>query len=389
MKILHVTREQAADRRYGLGKSLAPIIQAMQRRGHTVRYFFQDDLSSTKHLRWDACIRRLKNLPGIRGRTHREALVTAWGERLKTGWLAARLAAHENFSHIHLHDPWLALGFLLGKHRYRLRSVRWGLTEHGFGCYSQATHDDGLRQGNRMQRWLRRIEAHTLAHADWVIAPTQASLVALTRDLTLPTAPQHWHCIPHARPVITPTDKAEAKKTLGWPAGQVWVVAVGRIVPLKQFDKILSACIALSERFPELHLQILGEGPRESLEAQARQFGFEDRLHIAVTDRIEDYLAAADIYVSLSTTESFGLANLEALCAGLPSICSAVGGVPEVTGNGAWLIPGNETILARCLTDLLEHSEIRRSWEMLAQKHAADWPDSEQICDAYLAIYQA
>ena len=51
----------------------------------------------------------------------------------------------------------LWLGFWLGCKRLGLRNVRWGITEHGFGCYSRATHEDGLVQGPRMQRWLRRL----------------------------------------------------------------------------------------------------------------------------------------------------------------------------------------------------------------------------------------
>lgn len=388
MRILHVTREHLSDRRYGLGKSLTPIIEALEHRGHVVRYFCQEDLSPIQRSRRDTHIHRLLGWPGVQGRQNRAQLISAMGERLHMGWQAAKVTKRENYTHVHLHDPWMAWGYLLAAHYYRLKGIRWGITEHGFGCYSLATHDDGLRQGNRVQRLLRRLEAKILAKAHWVVAPTASALASLVRDLALPEQPAHWHCIPHARPTPTRLDKSLARTKLGWNSEHLVVIAVGRIVPLKHFERILSACISLSDQFPALHLHILGDGPHEHLKRQATQARFEHRLHITVTDNVADYLAASDIYVSMSATESFGLANLEALCAGLPALCSAVGGVSEVVGDGAWLIPNNEEILSRCLGNLLHDPNLRQALQERAVRRAAAWPDAEVICDAYLAIYE-
>lgn len=388
MRILHVTREQLADRRYGLGKSLWPLIEVMQQRGHTLRYLCQDDLPPARRQRRDDWLARLRRWPGIKDRPFREMLLGACGERLQMGIFAAEVAADDGYSHVHLHDPWIALGFLIGKRRRPLPGVRWGVTEHGFGSYSRATHDDGLLQGAAMQRLLRRIEAATLQRANWVMAPTRLAQEALARDLGLPWTPANWQVVPHARPPVHPGDRAPARQQLGWPAERQVVLAVGRIVPLKHFDAILRACLSLAQTQPQLHLQILGEGPREALQAMAQAHGFGERLHIAVTDDIQRYLNAADLYVSMSSTESFGLANLEALCSGLPAICTAVGGVPEVVADGAWLIPRDEETLARCLQALLNDPQLCRQWQQRGLAQAARWPDNESIGDAYLAIYQ-
>src|SRR3569832_1007643 len=95
---------------------------------------------------------------------------------------------------------------------------------------------------------------------------------------------------------------------------------------------------------------LLGSGDAEPLRAQAHAAGFTN-LRVESTDDVAPYFHAADIYVSASSTESFGLANLEALCAGLPSICSAVGGVPEVMGDAAWLVDGETDTLANALRE--------------------------------------
>lgn len=123
-------------------------------------------------------------------------------------------------------------------------------------------------------------------------------------------------------------------------------------------------------------------------QGQADAAGFGHRLHFAATDDVTPYLYAADCYVSTSSTESFGLANLEALAAGLPTVCTAVGGVPEVMAEGAWLIPGSAAVLARVLDTLLSEESTRQAWAHRAQAQAARWPDLTQITEAYAALYQ-
>jgi hypothetical protein len=43
VRIVHVTRELGIDRRYGIGRSLSPVILALADLGHEVRYLTQDD----------------------------------------------------------------------------------------------------------------------------------------------------------------------------------------------------------------------------------------------------------------------------------------------------------------------------------------------------------
>jgi glycosyltransferase involved in cell wall biosynthesis len=107
------------------------------------------------------------------------------------------------------------------------------------------------------------------------------------------------------------------------------------------------------------------------------------------THEMEPQYHAADVYMSASSTESFGLANLEALCAGLPAICSAVGGVPEVVGDGGWLVPNDVGTLSRALSALVDDVALRSMWAKRALARAAQWPLAAEIAQSYVAIYQA
>ena len=386
--VLMVTRELSGDRRYGLGRSLLPVVEALQSRGWKVRYLCQDDLpdtAKTSRARW---LTQLGRLPSLTGLPNRRLMLGALAERLQMGWFAAQTACQQGFTSVHLHDPWLACGFRLGIKALSLRSVRWGVAEHGFGCYSRATHEDGLIQGPRAQRWLRRLECSTLAAAHWVISPTQLSLDQLARDLALPSSPGHWQAIPHAAPQLLLKSRTEARRVLGWNEADFYVLGVGRLMPLKRFDVLVDACASLAHRYPSLHVQLLGGGDTHSLQQMADAAGWGNRIHFSLVDDVTPYLAAADVYVSTSATESFGLANLEALVAGLPCICTAVGGVPEVMGQGAWLIPVDSAALAGALDELIRLPAQRLSLSARAAAQAHRAPGIERITDRYVELFK-
>ena len=387
LNVLMVTRESASDRRYGLGRSLLPVVHELQNRGWRALYLCQDDLPDTakiKRARWQT---RLGKLPGLANRAGRQVLLSALAERFQMGWFAAQTARTDGFTFVYLHDPWLACGFWFGMKALRLKDIRWGIAEHGFGCYSRATHDDGLTQGSRAQRCLRRIEAWVLSLADWVTAPTKLSLDQLARDLSLPCNPGHWHAIAHATQQMLLPSREQARNELNWYECDLYVLGIGRHAPLKRFDILVNAWVRLARRHPLLHLQILGGGDTAQLQQTADLAGLGKRIHFAVVEDVMPYLSAADVYVSTSATESFGLANLEALVAGLPCICTAVGGVPEVMGAGAWLIPLEQHALENALEELIVQPTLRKAWSLRGKARAGKAPTIEKITDSYVELF--
>jgi glycosyltransferase involved in cell wall biosynthesis len=386
--VLMVTREMACDLRYGLGRSLMPVVGALTARGWRVRYLCQEDLAQPARDKRNKWVERLENIPGVSSRPHVQRVMGAFAERLQMGWFAAQVAKDEGFTVVHLHDPWMGFGFWLGRKRLGLHGVRWGITEHGFGSYCHATHEDGLTQGPSVQRWLRRLEAFSLRQAHWVTAPTQLALNQLARDLALPFNPHHWHAISHAAPSMDAMRRDEACIALGWSPHDVHVLGVGRLVPLKRFDLLVAACASLAGRYPNLHLHLLGDGDSGVLQQMADAAGFGNRVHFAMVDDVRPYYAAADLYVSMSVTESFGLANFEALTAGLPCICTAVGGVPEVMGSGAWLIPVDREAVEDALEELILQPAQRQLLSRRAIRQARQAPNLESVVDQYVELFR-
>lgn len=85
-------------------------------------------------------------------------------------------------------------------------------------------------------------------------------------------------------------------------------------------------------------LVLIGEGPeRERVEADARAAGVGDSMRFVAPPGgavLASWVAACDVFVLPSESESFGLAALEALACGVPVVARRVGGVPEVVRDG-------------------------------------------------------
>jgi len=363
-------------------------MHGLQNAGSEVIYLTADDLGSSgvRLLRdWHRLINRLIGwlFP------HTDFWSLSWGllERFNMGRLAAKVAAARACSHVHCHDPFIAAAYHFFSRWWWRGKRRWGITQHGFGCFTQAFHEDGALLGPGMMRALRRWERRILARADWVLIPTRAGAEQLARDLAQYPPPAHWWVIPHPVPQVIPLTREQARKRLGWHEERCHIIAVGRFAPLKRLPDLVRACADLAQL--DWQLVLVGDGDREALQELALSLGIGERIAFAVSDEMGLYYAAADIYVSVSITESFGLANLEAISHELPALCTAAGGTPEVVGTGAWLIPpANPVALTSALQALIEDRWLRAFWSDRARFWTAAWPNAADVASAYLALYR-
>ena len=212
---------------------------------------------------------------------------------------------------------------------------------------------------------------------------TSLGAAKVARDLQLPRPPAHWQVIPHGRPDWQLESRAEARRRLGWGADDRIVLAVGQIIPLKRFEWVVGAMASVPGAWK---LVILGEGDPAPLYRIADAAGMERPL-ITSTDDPRPYYAAADVFTSASATESFGMAHLEAMLAGLPMACTAVGGVPEVVGDAALLLADDEPAYAAGLRALLADPARCADLARRALDRGARWPGIDEVARRHLHCY--
>jgi glycosyltransferase involved in cell wall biosynthesis len=170
------------------------------------------------------------------------------------------------------------------------------------------------------------------------------------------------------------------------------VLAVGRLVPQKNFHLLLDAASGWrGAGWPgggEPLVLIAGDGPeQEALQARIRTERLPVRLLGHRTD-VPELLAAADVVVISSRWEARSLVAQEALRSGVPLVATAVGGLPELVGDAAVLVPpGDRANLADAVSDLLADADRRAELAAAGPVQAATWPDEAATVAQVLSVY--
>jgi glycosyltransferase involved in cell wall biosynthesis len=155
----------------------------------------------------------------------------------------------------------------------------------------------------------------------------------------------------------------ESRRLFGLHEADFVLLVIGNDWRMKGVPEILSAMAQL----PSLPLQLLvvGDDAAESFREMARRLGVFERCHWEAPRReVIDFYAAADIYVSPSREDSFGLPVAEAMACGLPVITSACAGVAASIHDGSdgfvMRDPGDTFVLAH-LVERLYKDELHRN----------------------------
>jgi len=148
----------------------------------------------------------------------------------------------------------------------------------------------------------------------------------------------------------------------------VRLITVGRLVEVKGFDLLIDALASARASGLDATLDIVGEGPlRSALAGRAAARGVGDVVSFRgalAPDAIAEALLRADAYVLPSRKEGFGVALVEAMATGLPTIATDSGGPLDIVqaGQGVLVAPLDVDALASALSgvrDLVHASSGR------------------------------
>ena len=174
------------------------------------------------------------------------------------------------------------------------------------------------------------------------------------------------------------------------------VVRVGMIArmnhPVKNHPAFLRAAAELARRQPMVEFLLAGDGPlRPELERLAVRLGLNGRV-LFLGDRrdIPAVLAALDILVVPSCSESFSNVILEAMAAGVPVVATRVGGTPELVWEGetGLLVPaGSDEALAAAMERFLAQPSLRLHCSARAREFARTHFACQYARDQYCHLY--
>ena len=153
---------------------------------------------------------------------------------------------------------------------------------------------------------------------------------------------------------------------------------VGRVIPNKKFEDVIKCFYFYQTRFdPESRLILAGdhrgmERYWAGLQGLVGDLGLRDVYftgHIRFAELVA-YYNLADVYLSMSEHEGFGVPLLEAFHLGLPVVAYAAGAVEETMNGGGILIREKDLFRTAGLLDVLRQDPQRRQAVIEAQRAA-------------------
>jgi len=161
--------------------------------------------------------------------------------------------------------------------------------------------------------------------------------------------------------------------------------------PIKRVTDLVET-LARVRRHAKARLMLVGDGPdRQQLVARARELDVSRSVCLVGTHaEFVEYLRHADAFLLTSESESFGVAALEAMSAGVPVVAYRVGGLPEVVTEdvGRLVAPHDVDALAAATVSILADERLRASLGNAARDRAVNRFGRAVAIDRYEAHYR-
>ncbi len=239
-----------------------------------------------------------------------------------------------------------------------------------------------LRFLYKVIRWLPRL----------YIGNSAAGIVDFIRFVKIPA--DRFHHVPNGMRLSEMTPPADANRYVRGefqiPNDVPIIICVGRLVQDKGHEVLIRALSRVkSSRIPFCCL-LVGGGPlRKELEEQVRELSLSGEV-IFTGERKDIWrlIAPSTVFVLPSWREGLSNSIIEALCFGLPVVCTRVGGneVLVTDGVNGYLVPpGDDAELSRRISHLLTDHALRGRMMAEAVK-IREWVDSEKMTDNFLVV---
>ncbi len=284
--------------------------------------------------------------PGLRGKL----LALTWVSESAMLWRELRT---RDIRHVHAHLPGTApavamLATDLANRAGRDGKYTWSLTVHGPSEFYDV---------------LNQAVAVKVRSADFAVAISdfgRSQLMGLVEE-------EHWsklhvvHCGVHPAAYPPRPTSAPAEVT------PLRLVSVGRLAPVKGQALLLDAVRQLRASGIDVHLTIVGDGPKRSaLEQLSDRLGVSERVEFTGAvgqDEIAHHYSMADLYVHASFAEGIPVVLMEAMAHRLPVVAAGVMGIRELVrdgDNGLVVRPGRADELVHAIGRLAGDPEERR-----------------------------
>ncbi|GIH19238.1 glycosyltransferase family 4 protein [Rugosimonospora africana] len=188
--------------------------------------------------------------------------------------------------------------------------------------------------------------------------------------------------------LVADRSPAQVRQELGIDADAPLIVSVGRLHPQKGYAILIEASVRWGTRRPAPVVAIAGTGPLYMTLASQISNTRAPVILLGHRGDVADLLGAADLAVVSSVWEARQLFVQEAMRAGVPLVATAVGGLPDLIGDGGLMVPpGDVDALDEAVTRLLDDPKLAAEYRERSLDRARQWPSEAQTVDQVAAVY--
>ena len=183
----------------------------------------------------------------------------------------------------------------------------------------------------------------------------------------------------------------DAFKKVIAPNGEKILLHASNFRKLKRVDDVVRIFYEVHKQMPS-KLLFVGDGPeRQNAEKMCRDLGVcEEVRFVGKQEQMEDIFAIGDLFLLPSEYESFGLAALEAMAAGVPVISTNAGGLNEINipGETGYMADvGDVATMSKQALQILSDDETLKGFKKRAAEHAKKF-DIHNIVPLYEKLYE-
>jgi len=266
------------------------------------------------------------------------------------------------------------------------------LTEHGI--YTKEREMEIMRADwiaeHQKPFWIRYFNG--LGRLTYAAAERIIALFDINRQLqiSLGADPAKCHVIPNGVAIDAFTSPARTEDD-----GTFRVGLVGRVTPIKDVKTFIKACALVARRHARTEFFVLGpweEDPDYARECQflSRDLGIDRQLSFPGKVDVRQWYPKLDLLVLSSVKEAQPLVLIEAMCAGVPTVSTRVGGVAEIIeGCGLIVNAKRPSDMASAIERFIVDEPFRNTCIQVGIDRARRVFSLQRMMDDYRALYRS
>lgn len=182
-------------------------------------------------------------------------------------------------------------------------------------------------------------------------------------------------------------NKDEARKELSLPRESFVIGTIAELHKNKGYEYLLQGFVSFAKNHPEALLVSIGGGEeKEHLEKYVREHNLEKQVRfLGFVKEASRFLPALDVFTLTSVKEGLPYVLIEAGYAGLPTVATSVGGIPEIITHekeGLIVPPKNTQAISDALEYYFTHREVAKEYgEKLKEKVTREFSQEHMVAE--------